>query len=129
MIILDKPFASQELKEYLQTFATPVLENDFAREIKKDYELNLKNEKEFRKLLIKNKNLLTISENSLKWIYENLEDEAKISGIETMKNKAVVRKLLAGGLEEAKVLANGLPASPGAATGAVYFTEIGRAHV
>lgn len=96
MIILDKPFASQELKEYLQTSATPVLENDFAREIKKDYDLNLKNEKEFRKLLIKNKNLLTISENSLKWIYENLEDEAKISGIETMKNKAVVRKLLAG---------------------------------
>ena len=79
MIILDKPFASQELKEYLQTSATPVLENDFAREIKKDYDLNLKNEKEFRKLLIKNKNLLTISENSLKWIYENLEDEAKIS--------------------------------------------------
>lgn len=96
MIILDKPFASRELKEYLQNSAAPVLENGFAREIKKDYDLNLKDEKEFGNLLVKNKNLLTISENSLKWIYENLEDEAKISGIKTMKNKAVVRKLLAG---------------------------------
>jgi hypothetical protein len=94
MIILDKPYASKELKEYLQQSKTPVLNNDYAAKAAAEFALNLKSEKEFKELLKTNKNLLTVSENSLKWIYDNLEDKEKINGISVMKNKTAVRKLL-----------------------------------
>lgn len=94
MIILDKPYASDELKKYLSESKTPVLKNSFSEEASKDYVLNLKTGEEFIQLLEKNKNLLTISENSLKWIYDNLDDKSKTEGISVMKNKAEVREML-----------------------------------
>lgn len=94
MVILDKPYISFELKQYLENSQIPVLKNDYAELNTKGFNLNLKTEDEFKKLYSENPKLITFSENSLEWIYQNINDKEKIDGIKLMKNKTEVRKLL-----------------------------------
>ena len=93
MIILDNPYVSDELKEYLRKSGIPVLKNDYAAGLS-DEKLNLTDEAEFKKLLISNPNLLAVSEHSLGWIYKNCPDKDKIRNIGLMKDKYRLREAM-----------------------------------
>ena len=94
MIILDNPYASKELAEYLQETKIPVLKNDFSVSLSEQYNLNLKEDCEFGDMLNENGKLLTISEHSLEWVYKNLKDPEKINAIRLMKHKTAAREIL-----------------------------------
>lgn len=94
MIILDKPYISSEMLEYLQESGTPVLANATSREKSAEYNLHLLEEKEFAGKLAEGKRIYTVSENSLDWVINNAENAQLQRGIDVMKNKFAMRKAI-----------------------------------
>lgn len=95
MIILEKPFVSDELKDFLEASQTAVLDNATAREAAgSTRKFNFVNDAGARERLALGERLYTISENALDWIYENSADKKLLATIDTMKNKAAMRRLL-----------------------------------
>lgn len=94
MIILDEPYVSEELKDFLETSRTPVLKNAFAKANAGTRRFNFVSDSEARKLLAHGERLYTISENALDWIVGNSDDANRRRAIETMKNKTAMRRLL-----------------------------------
>ncbi|MGN0834249.1 MAG: ATP-grasp domain-containing protein [Candidatus Spyradosoma sp.] len=94
MIILDEPYVSEELKDFLETSRTPVLKNAFAEANAGTRRFNFVSDSEARKLLARGERLYTISENALDWIVGNSDDANRRRAIETMKNKTAMRRLL-----------------------------------
>lgn len=95
MIILEKPFVSDELKDFLEASQTAVLDNATAREAAgAARKFNFVGDAEARERLARGERLYTISENALDWIYENSADKKLLATIDTMKNKAAMRRLL-----------------------------------
>lgn len=97
MVILDKPFVSNELKNWLSATRTPVLDNAFAREEENfpgTQKFNLVPEAAARERLAAGERLYTVSENALDWVCGNVSDEAVLRVIALMKNKAEMRRLL-----------------------------------
>ncbi len=92
MIILDKPYISNELKNYLQTSQIPVLKTDISISETKNYSLNLVNQDEFSKLYNENSRLYTLSENSIEWVKKSIDDKNLVNAINIMKNKYKFRK-------------------------------------
>lgn len=91
MFILDPPYISKELKEYIIESKTPVLVNETSKEIFNDNELDLISKEEFLNLYKKGENIYTCSENSLDWIITNIPDINMKNNIELMKNKSLFR--------------------------------------
>ncbi|MDF9837645.1 MULTISPECIES: ATP-grasp domain-containing protein [unclassified Breznakia] len=85
MIILDKPYISEDLITYAKTSQHPVLLNDYIQSQGIDG-LNLVQR------AIPGERIYTASETSLHWVYENDENKVRIQNIEIMKDKALFRE-------------------------------------
>ncbi len=92
MIIIDKPYISEELKAYLDDSQVPVLESEIARVENQGHRFNLMDEKTFAQRYKEGARLYTLSENSLDWIKKNIEDDTLIHAIEVMKDKYLFRQ-------------------------------------
>lgn len=94
MVILEKPYISNLTLEYLSKNNLPVLDNDFARECEKSYQLNLINSSKMRAEYEINNKIYTTSENALDWVYENLSKHEIVEKINILKDKTKCRELL-----------------------------------
>ena len=72
MIILDRPYVSEELKQYLSITKTPILKNDTALRCRKNSALNIVSEEHFLQWYAQGRRLYTCSENSIDWIVKNI---------------------------------------------------------
>ncbi|MBQ9759504.1 MAG: ATP-grasp domain-containing protein [Opitutales bacterium] len=94
MFILEKPFVSAELKDYLEASQAAVLKNDVALEAATTHELNMVTDAEARERIAARERIYTTSENALDWIYANTAGSPLTQTIDAMKNKAEMRRLL-----------------------------------
>lgn len=94
MVILEAPYVSDHLLNYLQENNIPVLQNDFAKKQSERYHLNLKDNKSMVEQYKIDKDLYLTSENALDWVYKYLADEPIISKLNWIKNKANFRELI-----------------------------------
>ena len=94
MFILEKPFVSAELKDYLEASQAAVLKNDIALEAATTRKLNLITDAEARERIAAGERIYTTSENALDWIYANDVGSPLTRTIDAMKNKAEMRRLL-----------------------------------
>lgn len=95
MIIVDKPYTSPELADYLAESGVPVLDNPTARELAGRYKLNLTGDAAFARAVDDGARVYTASENSLAWILENVRRPGLLDAIAVMKDKVRMRRLLA----------------------------------
>lgn len=96
MIILDHPYVSEFLKNTVAELQIPVLKNEMAARLNSEKGLRLLEEAEFIER-IKEKGECTLysnSENSIRWILENLGFTGLPEKIELFKNKIKFRELL-----------------------------------
>lgn len=94
MILLEKPFLSDEMKQYIKNTQAAVLKNEFAsahglpgncyRSAAQCIDAYAEGER-----------IYTNSENALAWLYRNIKDESLLRGITLMKDKAAFRRALA----------------------------------
>lgn len=94
MIILDKPYVSDVLLKTVEKLQEPVLANEMLEEVGKDYKLNQYSEKKFIQSYKSGQKIYTNSENSLDWLYRNIEEDEKIRTIQKFKDKAAFRKMV-----------------------------------
>ena len=94
MIIFDNPYVSDVIASYAAQSKTPVLDNTFARDLTKSFDLNLMDGESFAAAVNSGKRLYTVSENALDWVYSHIADKALIKGIQTMKDKHALRAAL-----------------------------------
>ena len=94
MIVLDGPYASGLLVSWLSSSQHPVLDNDFARSLACEADINLVSEDEARRRIDEGERVYTNSENALAWIVENTANTSLIHAIETFKDKARMRQVL-----------------------------------
>ena len=92
MIILDKPYISEELKNYLDVSKIPVLKSSISISENEGYSFNLINDTDFAKLYNTNARLYTLSENSLDWVNKNIDNKSLRSYINIMKDKFAFRE-------------------------------------
>ncbi len=95
MFILDQPYVSEELKQYIVATQAPVLRNQTALEVLDQENCNFVSAGQFAQLFSEGKRMYTCSENSLDWVIQNIKDDSLKSNIERLKNKALFRDLLA----------------------------------
>ena len=73
MIILEKPYVSAPLVEYLEKSQIAVLRNEMSELlVNKGYRLNLLNDNEFVAQYKQSGKLYAVSENALVWLYPHL---------------------------------------------------------
>ena len=94
MIILERPYTSPEMVQYLVESQTPVLDNAEARRTPEHNRFNLHDDASFARLLNSGKRLYTTSETALSWVHANATDAALIHGITVMKDKFRLREAL-----------------------------------
>ena len=94
MIILDKPFVSHEMTDYINETQVLVLKNDMALKVMGENNFNLIESDEFAGRYKSGERIYTVSENSLEWIYRNILDNKLISCINMMKDKVEFRRQL-----------------------------------
>lgn len=95
MIILDKPYVSDYLKETTAKFKFPVLANEYSRKAKLDLETVYFSDKEavWDYENTPNARIYTNSENAIEWIMKHLHDTDLPQKINWFKNKVAFRKL------------------------------------
>lgn len=96
MILLDRPYVSKHFLSYLEHSRQPVLETPFTVELGRDYLLHLVDDAEAERRCRSGERLYTSSENALEWIHRHLADRPVVRRIDAMKDKAALRRLLAG---------------------------------
>lgn len=96
MIILDKPYVSTFLQKTVRDLGIPVLNCSEDDDLISLNNLKISNEDDFRKIAKAQSPLLLYcnSENSLQWIYRNLEDTGIPKAIELFKEKVTFRQLV-----------------------------------
>ena len=94
MVILEEPYASPLLVEWLASSRHPVLDNGFARSLQASHPLNLVGAKECARRLSSGERVYTSSENALSWICDNVDNADLVRVIELLKDKAALRELL-----------------------------------
>ncbi len=94
MIVLEKPYVSRQLAETLKRLRVPVLANGCAEQA--GAELNIVDEKAFIEMVSREKDplLLTNSEDSIKWIEDNLQFTGLPGKIDLLKDKLRFRRML-----------------------------------
>lgn len=95
VVILDAPYASVPLLDYLEESGQPVLSNDFSRSLAATRTINLVDEAEAIRRLEAGERVYTNSENALAWIIEHVDNPALTDAIELFKDKAAMREKLA----------------------------------
>ena len=94
MIILEKPYVSAPLVEYLEEKQIPVLHNDMAELLKQQgHKLNLLNDKQFVDKYQQTGKLYAVSENALVWLYAQLPDSELVKKVKILKDKAAFRRI------------------------------------
>lgn len=94
MVILEKPYISDLMLEYLSQYNIPVLSNEFARKSAKKYPLNLLTDSQMKAEYELSGKIYTTSENALDWIYTNLSNHEIVEKISILKDKFKFRELL-----------------------------------
>ncbi len=95
MMIVEKPFVSEPLKEWLQESQHPVLRNQMACEIAQEgWSLNLIDAPAAAARIDAGERVLTNSENALAWVVAEVHDERLLDCIHLFKSKAEMRERL-----------------------------------
>ena len=94
MVILEEPYASPLLVEWLASSRHPVLDNGFARSASASSALNLVPAAECARRLSSGERVYTCSENALSWICDNVDNPELVRVINLLKDKAALRELL-----------------------------------
>lgn len=94
MIVLDEPYASEPLAQWLAESQHPVLDNEFARTVAPG-RLNLVAPEEAVRRIDGGERVYTNSENALAWIADNVRNEGLVRAIGLFKDKAAMRRALA----------------------------------
>ncbi len=93
MIILEEPYLSEMLLDFIQDMQIPVLNNTVGKAVYKVYpNLNLTSTIDFVKQYKKHNLLYTVSEYSLEWILNSLSDDLLTETISVLKNKTCFRQ-------------------------------------
>ncbi len=96
MIILEKPYVSAPLVEYLEKSQIAVLKNEMAELLtKQGHRLNLLNDIEFVEQYKQTGKLYAVSENALVWLYPHLAGSELVEKVKIVKDKAEFRKICA----------------------------------
>lgn len=96
MVILDEPYASKPLVEWLSDSHHPVLDNGFSRRLAQGgYAFNLVGEEEAIRRLESGERVYSNSENALAWISSHVRNETLCRSIALFKDKAAMRERLA----------------------------------
>ena len=94
MIILEKPYVSAPLVDYLEKKQIPVLHNDMAQWLtEQGHRLNLLNDTQFVECYQQNKQLYAVSENALVWLYAQLPESELVQKVKILKDKAEFRRI------------------------------------
>lgn len=98
MVIIDAPFVSEPLLEWLADSQHPVLGNAFATALESDRSLglNLVDAVEAAARVNAGERVYTNTENALEWLLENTDNEPMKKTIRLFKDKAAMRDRLAG---------------------------------
>ena len=93
MILLDKPFLSDEMKQYIIETKTHVLRNEFsaAQGLPPGC---YRSGPQCAAAYQAGERIYTNSENALDWLYRNIKDGSLLRGITLMKDKAALRRAL-----------------------------------
>lgn len=94
MIVLDKPYTSPELADYLEKTGHPVLRNAEGERIAAKRTLNLLSSADAARRVNAGERLYTVSEHSLDWVLANVHEENVGKGVRGMKNKHRLRETL-----------------------------------
>ncbi len=94
MVILDAPYASDMLLDWLEVSQHPVLANDFTRSLA-GRTLDLVDDAEAAALVDAGQRVYTNSENALAWLMDNTHAEGLHHGISVFKDKLACRRALA----------------------------------
>ncbi len=96
MVILDEPFVSRPLLDWLQASQHPVLDNAFARHAMEQgtMRLNLVGETEALQRIDAHERVYTCSENALAWITERSANTGLVQAIRMFKDKGAMRERL-----------------------------------
>lgn len=102
MVILDEPYASPQLLEWLEASQHPVLRNAFSRAaaLRSGRDLHLVDAAEATARLDAGERVYTNSENTLEWICAHTSNKPLAHAVATFKDKGAMRKLLASMDEE-----------------------------
>ena len=96
MIILDEPYASVPLLDWMEASAHPVLTNEFTEKLTAGGRaLNLVDAAECARCLEAGERIYTNSENALAWILDHVENPTLTDAIRLFKDKAAMREKLA----------------------------------
>lgn len=94
MIILEKPYVSTPLVNYLEEKQVPVLHNDMADQlVAEGHRLNLLDDQQFVDLYQQKKQLYAVSENALVWLYARLPESELVQKVKILKDKAAFRRI------------------------------------
>lgn len=97
MIVLDEPYVSEPLIDWLEASGHPVLDNAVSRCIAEEgHGLTLVDAAEATRRIDAGERVYTNSENALAWIVENVSNAGLVRAIELFKDKAAMRRALAG---------------------------------
>ena len=96
MIILDAPYASAPLLDYIEESQHPVLANEFTEKLAVGGRaLNLVDAAECARRLEAGERIYTNSENALAWILDHVDNPTLTDAIRLFKDKAAMREKLA----------------------------------
>lgn len=97
MVIIDEPYASAPLREWLVSEQHPVLANDFAKAVvaEQGVALNLIDDAEAARRVDAGERVYTCTENALAWILERSVNEDLKQAISLFKDKGLMRERLA----------------------------------
>ena len=96
MIILDEPYASVPLLDWMEASAHPVLANEFTEKLTAGGRaLNLVDAAECARRLEAGEGIYTNSEYALAWILDHVENPTLTDAIRLFKDKAAMREKLA----------------------------------
>lgn len=94
MVILEGPYVSDHLLDYLEQQQVPVLNNAFARGQNKKGKLHLIETDELVESYKIQQKLYLQSENGLDWVYHHLKDDTLMRKLEVIKDKGLFRQFL-----------------------------------
>jgi hypothetical protein len=95
MIVLEEPYISESLLDFLEESQVPVLKNNFSDlAFPQHNKLNITKEKDFinQYRSYPSHGLYTVSEYALDWVCQTLHDETLIKQISILKDKVAFRK-------------------------------------
>lgn len=94
MVILEKPYISDDMTAWLAESGHPVLDNATARECARAHPLVLVPEDAFARRVNAGEHLYTTNENALDWVYHNIHNDGILRATSLMKDKAATRRAL-----------------------------------